>query len=85
MLNGYKRGVGRIYDARLQKVQGAIDSAVLVDDESRNYSIICALLCLLYIPESMQVSSDIRMSKIELFQARMADIVCHAVLCVGMR
>ena len=44
MLNGYKRGVGRVYDARLQKVQEAIDGAVLVDDESRNYSIICALL-----------------------------------------
>lgn len=44
MLNGYKQGVGRIYDARLQKVQEAIDGAVLVDDESRNYSIICALL-----------------------------------------
>lgn len=44
MLNGYKQGVGRIYDARLQKVQEAIDGAVLVDDKSRNYSIICALL-----------------------------------------
>lgn len=44
MLNGYKQGVGRIYDACLQKVQEAIDGAVLVDDKSRNYSIICALL-----------------------------------------
>ena len=44
MLNGYKSGVGRIYDARLQKVQEAIDSAILVEGESRNFSIVCSLL-----------------------------------------
>lgn len=44
MLNGYKQGVGRIYDARLQKVQEVLDSAVLVDGASRNYSIVCGLL-----------------------------------------
>ena len=44
MLNGYKQGVGRIYAARLQKMQEALDSAVLVDGASRNYSIVCGLL-----------------------------------------
>lgn len=44
MLNGYKQGVGRIYDARLQKMQEALDSAVLVEGMSRDYSIVCGLL-----------------------------------------
>ncbi len=47
MLNDYKRGVGRVYDARMESVEAAIDGAILLQAPERAYNIMAALIRLI--------------------------------------
>lgn len=47
MLNNYKKGVGRVYDNRMESVEAAINRAILLQAPERAYNIVAALVRLI--------------------------------------
>lgn len=65
MLNDYKRGVGRIYDARMESVEAAIDGAILLQAPERAYNIMAALVRLI-----AGINDELRPYNWDFFYAR---------------
>lgn len=65
MLNDYKRGVGRIYDARMESVEAAINGAIMLQAPERAYNIVAALVRLI-----AGINDELRPYNWDFFYAR---------------
>lgn len=65
MLDNYKRGVGRVYNDRMDTVTGAIDGAILLKAPERAYNIMAALIRII-----SKINAELRPYNWDFFYAR---------------
>lgn len=80
MLNDYKRGVGRVYDARMESVEAAIDGAILLRAPERAYNIMAALVRLI-----AGINDELRPYNWDFFYARELAAIGPKLARLGIR
>lgn len=80
MLNNYKRGVGRVYDNRMESVEAAISGAILLRAPERAYNIIAALVRLI-----SAINAELQRYNWDFFYARELAAILPKLERLGIR